>query len=121
MNSNKIMYIADDDDLIRSLVGKIFRGTYDVCEFEDGPGLVGAYDKQKPDIIVTDNDMPHLNGVGVIRHVRETVGDDMTPILLITGRSGSKEIDYVRSLNKVTILEKPFGIEDIKDAISRLE
>jgi DNA-binding response OmpR family regulator len=64
------------------------RGDYTVMTATNGLKGLDAYRTFNPDIIVTDMDMPEMNGAEMVRKIREE--DDKTPIIMLTGLSESK-------------------------------
>jgi DNA-binding response OmpR family regulator len=116
----KKIYLADDEVSVRNLlVGILGRDeNHDVSEFENGAELVRAYGSEKPDLVITDKDMPVMGGTGVIKYIRETAGDVETPIILVTGRLTEDVLDYVSAMPRTKILEKPFGMAELLRAVS---
>ncbi|HEV2707747.1 MAG TPA: response regulator [Pyrinomonadaceae bacterium] len=86
MNDAKKILVVEDDDVTRELMRLALehRG-YAVTTAEDG---IAGYDKAcalRPDLIVTDIQMPSADGVHMVRRVRDTPEIAETPILVTTG------------------------------------
>jgi DNA-binding response OmpR family regulator len=82
--SKRILIIEDDDETRELLRMALEKRGYQVTVAEDG---VRGYDTAlflKPDLIVTDIQMPGADGVHVVRRVRDTASLEMTPILVTT-------------------------------------
>src|SRR5689334_12084573 len=77
--------VIEDDDVMRELMQlSLVRSGYEVTVAEDG---VRGYDTAlflKPDLIVTDIQMPGADGIHVVRRVRDTPSLEQTPILVTT-------------------------------------
>lgn len=82
----KTILIAEDDDVTRELLRRtLVRRGYDVSTAADG---IEAYDlalRLRPDLIITDIQMPAADGAHLIRRVRDTPELLITPILVTTG------------------------------------
>ena len=82
--SKRILVIEDDDETRELLRMALEKRGYQVTVAEDG---VRGYDTAlflKPDLIVTDIQMPGADGVHVVRRVRDTASLEKTPILVTT-------------------------------------
>ena len=86
MSEAKKILVVEDDDVMRELMRMTLeRKGYSVTTAEDG---VAAYDiavRLRPDLIITDIQMPAADGVHLVRRVRDTVEIAVTPILVTTG------------------------------------
>ena len=82
----KKVLVVEDDEVARELMRMaLAREGYEVAVAEDG---VRGYDlavELRPDLIITDIQMPAADGVNLVRHVRDTPQIASTPILVTTG------------------------------------
>jgi len=76
--------------------------------------LKEAYDSARPDLIITDNEMPGLTGIGFITYAREKRGDDI-PIILM---SGKREPARLAEKYNFKFFLKPFFVGDVVDFIN---
>lgn len=86
----KLLYV-EDDITARDLIAKgIFASLFaDVAVAKDGIEGFEKFKESKPDIIITDINMPRLNGLGMVRLIKEI--DKKTPIIILSAHS---EINY---------------------------
>ena len=63
------MLVVDDDQAWRALYRMAFEGTFEVYEVDDGLDALAALERVRPDIIVLDLRMPHLDGMGFLRQM----------------------------------------------------
>jgi len=63
------MLVVDDDPAWRALYRMGFEGEFEVIEAVDGLDALAALDRVRPDIIVLDLRMPHLDGMGLLRQM----------------------------------------------------
>jgi two-component system, chemotaxis family, chemotaxis protein CheY len=85
-NSCVTVLVVDDDHCTRALLGIILeRDGYIIITAEDGIEALAAFERHIPDIIITDINMPRLNGLDLIRTVRKLSGSSAaTPIIALT-------------------------------------
>lgn len=101
----KILYI-DDEDLIRSNAVEYLEFYCDnVYEAKDGLEGIEVYEKYKPDIIITDIKMPKLNGLEMVRQIRQK--DKTTRIIVATAFLETSYLLEAIDLGLVKYLTKP--------------
>lgn len=101
----KILYI-DDEDLIRSNAVEYLEFYCDnVYEAKDGLEGIEVYEKYKPDIIITDIKMPKLNGLDMVRQIRQK--DKTTRIIVATAFLETSYLLEAIDLGLVKYLTKP--------------
>jgi DNA-binding response OmpR family regulator len=103
----KILVVDDDLDLLALVSFALRQAGYLVVEAKDGRAALAAFEKERPDLAVLDVNMPHVNGLEVLKKIR---ADGVTsPVLLLTVRSS--EADQVQGLDLGAddYLTKPFS------------
>jgi DNA-binding response OmpR family regulator len=103
--------VADDDPDIRELVGDLLdREGHLVIRAEDGQQALRAFFDHRPDVVVLDVAMPHLDGWQVLQRIREL---SRTPVLMLTAHG--QEMDKVRGLRAGAddYVTKPFGRQEL--------
>lgn len=101
--------VADDSRTMRNLLQRLLEEfAYTVVLAEDGEEAVARYAAKAPDIILLDMNMPRLDGLGVIRRIREEYGDQETLIIMVTSveSQGLKLQAFQTGVND--FLNKPF-------------
>lgn len=101
--------VADDSRTMRNLLQRLLEEfAYTVVTAEDGEEAVARYAAKAPDIILLDMNMPRLDGLGVIRRIREAHGDQETLIIMVTSveSQGLKLQAFQAGVND--FLNKPF-------------
>jgi len=113
----KNILVAEDDITIRSLIGEVIRrrGSTPLLA-EDGEEALQIFSKEKVDLMITDLKMPRMDGMTLIRRVREK--NDNLPIIIITGYGSDKNRGLASDYNVFAFLSKPCSIAEISDAIS---
>ena len=104
--------IADDHQLIRELLSKIFtRSGYNVRTSEDGADALRQFSCESPDLLITDLNMPQMDGYELCQRVR-AVSD--IPIMLITACTNTSVKRKALSAGANVFLTKPINFEEIK-------
>ena len=117
--SKRILIIEDDDETRELLRMALEKRGYQVSVAEDG---VSGYDTAlflKPDLIVTDIQMPGADGVHVIRRVRDTAALENTPILVTTA-FGTGTATFSLQLGANAYEPKPINPESFMSTVQRL-
>jgi DNA-binding response OmpR family regulator len=111
--------LAEDDEEMRSLLCQTFGNAgYDVVALSDGLELMeqlASYlapeARVDVDLIVSDIRMPWVNGIEVLRSVRQCVG--YPPMILITAFGDDEVHAEARHLGAAAILDKPFDVQEL--------
>ena len=106
----KILVVEDSVAMRRSLVRLLEWESYEVAEAADGEEGLAQFARVQPDLLILDINMPRMNGLEVIRRLREFSG---VPILVLSIRVS--ESDKVVGLNAGAddYLGKPFGADEL--------
>ncbi|GAA3409007.1 response regulator transcription factor [Paenibacillus hodogayensis] len=114
----KKLLVSDDDVHIRTLLKHVLtREGYMVLEAADGLAAMRMLQEQRIDLAVVDVMMPHMDGLDLCQHIRETYD---IPIILLTARQqlSDKEQGYLRGTDDY--LTKPFEPEELLFRIKAL-
>lgn len=104
-------------DMLRlALVGAGFR----VIEAVDGVDGLNVLEGEQPDIIITDINMPNLDGFGFIEAVRSDPAVRRVPILVLTTESSPEKKARAREAGATGWIVKPFNTEKLVQAIRRV-
>jgi putative two-component system response regulator len=80
--------IADDTDSVRALFRKLLTSDgHEVIATADGAEALDAVQKHKPDLVLLDVGMPHLDGLEVCRRLKSDAATSSIPVLLVTGQA----------------------------------
>lgn len=99
----------DDSPTIRALVAKALRTAgFEVILASDGIGGIESLPEAQPDLIITDINMPRMDGFGVIEAVRADDRYSEVPILVLTTESGADLKARARRAGATGWIVKPF-------------
>ena len=114
MTKIKLLFIEDDSSfafIVKECLE--LTGRYEVCSAPNGKAGLEAYISFTPDIIVSDIEMPVMNGLQMVKEIRKK--DSQTPILFATGRTKAQDVLDGYELNVDNFIKKPY-IPDELDA-----
>ena len=118
----KKVLVVDDDPSIHRLVSAIIQviGDVEVESSYDGADALERARRAPPDLIVSDVNMPGMDGMALTRAIRESAGLGATPVLLLTARAESQD-KYEGFLQGADdYLVKPFDATELQFRIKAL-
>lgn len=111
----KILYV-EDDELIRENTAEILKRKCDnVITAEDGVVGLELYEKFSPDLIITDIQMPRLDGLSMIKKIREN--DLTTKIVITTAYTDQKYLLEAVELQLIKYVSKPLTWDKISSIL----
>ena len=117
--TEKILVVDDSDDT-REMMAKLLElESFTVVTAEDGCAGLDAAASERPDLIITDINMPNLNGIEMIRMLRKQPEFGRVPILAITAY-GSNVADEAIEAGADRATTKPIEFETLIDGINQL-
>lgn len=120
MNKQNIsILIAEDDRLLRSLYVEYLSLFFEtVFEAEDGKEALQIYKNKAPDIIISDINMPKLDGLALIEQIR--VKDKKTPIVILSAYADQEILLQAVKLHLFEYLVKPVDSKALKEVITSM-
>ena len=111
--------IVEDDVQMRTALGLILRGfgVEVIAEIGDGQTALDALKTQHPDLILTDCQMPKLDGISLVRQLRAR--GDQTPVIMISGRHEPQVKQMALSAGVSQYLFKPLSTATLRQAIGQ--
>lgn len=112
---------VDDSRTMRSMLQQALTGAgFEVELAEDGVDGLERLETADPDLIITDINMPRLDGFGFIDGVRKGDRGSTVPILVLTTESGDALKQRARDAGATGWIVKPFDEEKLVQIIQRL-
>jgi DNA-binding NtrC family response regulator len=114
----KHILIVDDNEQIRDSLSSYLSHTlknYTVLTAEDGVQAIKTMDSFPISIVLTDLEMPNIDGYGVIMHAKKH--HPSVPVCIMTGSWTTDLLMLVRKLGLVPCIEKPFRFEEVEQMI----
>lgn len=118
---NKTVLTVDDSRTMRDMLRLALTSVgYTVLQAEDGIHGLEVLADATPDVIITDINMPRLDGFGFIAGVRESGRHRAVPILVLTTESDPEKKMRARSAGATGWIVKPFDPAKLVDAVRRV-
>jgi CheY-like chemotaxis protein len=115
---NRICYVEDDEDIQRIVRMSLERvGKMTVQVVGDPTQAIEAMKAFKPDLVMLDWMMPGMDGPTLFRKMRETPEVKYLPVVFITAKASSSEMDELRAMGAAGAISKPFSPKDLPDQL----
>jgi two-component system, OmpR family, alkaline phosphatase synthesis response regulator PhoP len=119
--SHSILLCDDDIAIVRAAEFKLRRAGYDVRCAHDGLEGWQEIERRCPDLLVTDFQMPRLDGFGLCRRVRENPATANLPILMLTAKGFELLMaEAVADCGVIAVIAKPFSPRELLQTIARV-
>ncbi|HET7480959.1 MAG TPA: response regulator [Rubrobacteraceae bacterium] len=109
--------VADDDRVVRRIVTAKLSGLgYEVSEVRDGQEAIDRLeDGERPDLLITDQLMPRMNGLQLVRAVRASSREGLAdlPIIMLTSRGSERDIIEGLRTGLDDYVVKPFSPDEL--------
>jgi two-component system chemotaxis response regulator CheY len=114
--------VVDDSPLARKHISRVLRnlGIHDITTAENGMQAVARIESTFFDLVVTDYNMPEMDGETLTRYIREHSTQRSIPILMVTSEGDSSRLSAVQQAGVSGICDKPFDTLTVKHMIRQL-
>jgi two-component system chemotaxis response regulator CheY len=110
----------DDSPTFREMIDFILSGAgYDVVLAEDGIEGLACLAACAPHVVITDLNMPRLNGLGFIERARATAPGKSVPIIVLTTESNAEKKVHAKSVGASDWMMKPFDPGQLVQTVKR--
>ncbi len=117
----KRIITVDDAATMRRLVGYTLRGVgHDVIEAEDGEDALRVLGSEAVDLVITDVNMPNMDGIELVRRLRALPKFKATPILLLTTESDPEKKKQGKEAGATGWITKPFQPDQLVAAVAKV-
>lgn len=116
----RLILVAEDDrGILQLIVTRLALAGYQTAQARDGWETLACVQSSRPDAILLDINMPHLDGFGVLRRLNAKPVRP-PPIMVLSARNASADIKLALSLGAKDYLAKPFQDELLLARVARL-
>ena len=106
--------VVDDSLTVRKITGRLLeREGFRVVTAKDGVDALEQLLDTEPDVILSDIEMPRMDGFDLARNIRNDARHKDVPIIMITSRLADKHRDYARQIGVNHYLGKPYQEEEL--------
>ncbi len=117
----KTIMIVDDSASLRQVVGIALKGAgYDVLEGCDGKDALGKLTGQKVHLVISDLNMPNMDGITFLKNLKQNAQYKFTPVIMLTTESQEAKKQEAQAAGAKAWVTKPFKPEQMLAAVSKL-
>ena len=118
---SKTILIVDDSASVRSVVGIALKGAgYAVIEACDGKDALSKLTGQKIHLIVSDVNMPNMDGITFVKEVKKLANYKFTPVCMLTTEAEKSKMMEGKAAGAKAWIVKPFQPPKLLDVVSKL-
>jgi two-component system, OmpR family, alkaline phosphatase synthesis response regulator PhoP len=112
--TKQILLCDDEIHILRAAEFKLKKAGYNVRIASDGQEAWEAIQQQKPDILITDYQMPRMDGLGLVQKVRENPPTADLPIFMLTAKGFElSHHELATTWNVMAVIAKPFSPREL--------
>jgi len=117
----KKILAVDDSKTMRDMVSFTLKGAgYDVVEAEDGLVALDRIGGSPVDLVITDINMPNMDGISLVKALRQNPAHSSTPILVLTTESDDGKKNEGRAAGATGWIVKPFEPEKLLKVVQKV-
>ena len=117
----KRILIVDDSTSMRGMIRSALRaGSFEVIEAANGPEALTMLDRQEVDLIITDMNMPDMDGISLVKAIRHRPATKVTPVLVLTTESGVELKQAGRAAGATGWIVKPFSPQQLVQVVDKV-
>ena len=117
----KTILIVDDSATIRQVVGMTLKGAgYEVMEASDGKDALKKLDGKKINLIISDVNMPNMDGITFVKEAKKLASYKFTPLIMLTTESQDSKKQEGQAAGAKAWVVKPFQPEQMLAAVAKL-
>jgi two-component system alkaline phosphatase synthesis response regulator PhoP len=120
MSEKKALIVDDEIHIIQVVAIKLRNNGFEVVTANDGQEALEAALEHKPDVIVTDYQMPVMDGLELIENLRKQEQTAQIPVIMLTARDFSIEPETIEQLKISACLSKPFSPRELLEKVEEV-
>jgi len=113
----KVLIVDDEIHIVHVVAIKLRNNGFEVISAQNGRDAFELACEQKPDVIVTDFQMPVMTGLELVEKLRRQPTTKDIPVVMLTARGFAIEDEQVRDLRISEFLSKPFSPKELLKCI----
>jgi CheY-like chemotaxis protein len=113
MTGKRVLIVDDEVHIVHVVAIKLRNNGYEVISAENGAEAYELACKEKPDIIVSDFQMPVMSGLELVEKLRECDETEDIPVIMLTARSFAISKEQQEDLRISSCLSKPFSPKEL--------
>ena len=121
-DQNMKILTVDDFSTLRRIIRNMLRqlGYNNIVEAEDGAEALSLLQREKVDFVISDWNMPHMNGLDLLKAIRADDNLKPLPVLLVTAEALKENVVEALKAGVNNYVVKPFTAETLKERIDAI-
>lgn len=111
--------VIDDDSCTRTFISAVFANEASISTACDGREALSLLEQHQYDVIISDVQMPHLNGLDLFTRVQTVAPEAAGKFILCTGNVTDEVVAFCSEYH-IQLCAKPMMVDDIKTAVQKL-
>ena len=117
----RALVVDDSDAMRRNLIAALRRmGRFSIDEAQDGVDALKLLAQSTYDLVLTDINMPRMDGLKLVNHNRQSAANGSVPIVVITTENAQEDRQRAMTLGATAYLVKPVQAKDVVQTVSDL-
>ena len=118
---SKTILVIDDSSSVRSVVGIALKGAgYSVIQACDGKDALAKLNGQKIHLVVSDVNMPNMDGITFVKELKKLPNYKFTPVCILTTEAEQSKMQEGKAAGAKAWIVKPFQPPKLLDVVSKL-
>ena len=120
MADKKILAVDDSISIRKSISFVLTQEGYEVVEAVDGVDGLAKAKEDKFNLVITDINMPNMDGIEMIKQIRQTEGYNFTPIITLTTENQGSKMQEGKAAGATGWIVKPFTSEKLLAIVKKI-
>lgn len=114
--------LVDDSKLARKVIARVLNnlGITDITEAPDGSDAIEILSQKIFDLVVTDYNMPEVNGRELTEYIRHSVEHSHLPVLMVTSEANEAHLENIAQSGVNAMMDKPFEPESVRRILASI-
>jgi twitching motility two-component system response regulator PilG len=117
---NKILVVEDEESLLKLESILLTSKGYKVTAVTEGNAALTEFARERPDLVILDVMLPGIDGYEICRRIKEDPDNSSIPIIMLTARKNTKDMDRGLQAGAAAYITKPFKSANLVGTIERL-
>ncbi|MDF1874252.1 diguanylate cyclase [Sulfurimonas sp. SAG-AH-194-I05] len=113
-----LLYIEDDPELLENISSLLEKFVNKVYTAKDGEEALNTYHKYNPDIVISDINIPKINGLEVLSRIRKV--DTDIPLVIMSAYNDKEQLEKALEVGVDSYLTKPFTLNELKKVMFKV-
>ena len=116
----QVVLIVDDFENTRWVIkNSLSKLDCEIVQASDGKEALGFFNGQKIDLLITDLNMPNLNGIELVKKVRSEKQYEFLPIIMLSTERSMEKMKHAEEVKVTTWVSKPFQQEKFLKIVAK--